>query len=279
VYSMLSDESRSSGAGDFFVFAGVIVRTELLMELHDELCDLALRFTGKRSEHVKYSPESGSAQQRWCKQEKISWTMSRQAVLDVIGSRPRDRIALVAAIHTDPRSAGSNVSETDIYSWGFDALLQRYGRFLEDGHDADQPPANEVIFDGRIDPALFHGRYQRGWQSGWEFFYNDIPALRDLNARSMLLSSMARFTPPLWLADHLAGAVAFWARLERAVDEAEASGTKPPKGEHLRTARRQIASIRDNFRDPLVGGGILGWPKDLLRREDLSRWLTRLTEA
>lgn len=225
---------------------------------------------------MKYSPEDGSAHHRWCKREGIAWSVSRQAILDVMASRPRDDIALVAAIHADPRSAGSSVSETDIYSWGFDALLQRFGRFLEEAADADQPPANEVIFDGRIDPALFHTRYQRGWRSGWEFFYNNIPSLRDLNARSLLLSSMARYTPPLWLADHVAGAVAFWARMERAVDEAEAAGTRPPRGDQLRVARRQIASIRANFRDPTVGGGVLGWPKDLLRREDLTRWLDRL---
>ncbi len=34
-YTMLADESRSSGAGDYFVFAGVIVRTDALTALHD----------------------------------------------------------------------------------------------------------------------------------------------------------------------------------------------------------------------------------------------------
>jgi len=273
---MLADESRSSGAGDYFVFAGVIVRTDALTALHDKLTELATQFTGRADEEVKYSPDRGSAQHRWCKANGIAWTKSRQAVLDEVGSRSRDEIALIAGIHADPRTAGSIVSEAEIYSWGFDALLQRYGRFLEGAADANGGPANEVIFDGRTDPALFHTRYHRGWHRGWQYFYNDIPPLRAMNARSMLLSSMARYTPPLWLADHLAGAAAFWARLESAVDKAEASGGRPPKADQLRTARRQMASVRANFRDPIVGGGVLGWPKDLLPNETLARWLARL---
>ena len=275
-YTLLADESRSSGEGDFFVFAAVIVKTHLLTALHDELAELATRFSGRADEEIKYSPDRGSAQRRWCKDNGISWTASRQAVLDRIGSRPRSDVAVIAGIRADPRTAGSNVSEAEIYSWGFDALLQRYGRFLDEAADAHAGPANEVIFDGRSDPALFHAGYRRGWHHGWQYFYNDIPPLREQNARSMLLSSMARFTPPLWLADHLAGAVAFWARLESAADEAEASRGPAPKGDQLRTARRQMASIQANFREPLVGGGVLGWPKDLLPNGTLTRWLERL---
>jgi hypothetical protein len=273
---MLADESRSSGAGDFFVFAGVIVRTDLLNDVHGELAELAVQFTGQADEEVKYSPDRGSSQHRWCKANGLTWSTSRQAVLDVIGSRSRTDIALNAGVHADPRTPGSDVRESQVYSWGFDALLQRYGRFLEEATDAHISPANEVIFDGRTDPALFHARYRRGWRDGWQFFYNDIPPLRTQNTRGMLLSSMARFTPPLWLADHLAGAVAFWARLERAVDEAEASPGARPKADQLRTSRRQMASVRDNLRDPLVGGGVIGWPKDLLPNSTLTRWLERV---
>lgn len=276
MYTMLADESRSSGAGDFFVFAGVIVRTDHLTVIDDELAGLAAKYAGDEREQVKYSPEEKSKQRAWCEEHGIEWSQSRGAVLDVIGSKSREEVALVAAIHADPRTDNSTVTEPEIHSWGFDALLQRYGRFLEDCGDADTEPLNEVIADHRTDAGLFQRKYRRGWRLGWEFFANDIAPLRELHCRSMLLSSMARYAPPLWLADHLAGAIGFWARIERACDDAEAAGKGGPKKAMVATARRQMSAILANFRDPLVGGGLAGWPKDLVSNDDLRRWVARL---
>jgi hypothetical protein len=276
---MLADESRSSGAGDFFVFAGVIVRTAALPALDDELATLAGKFAGDEREQLKYSPESNSAQRIWCDKQGIEWSTSWAAVLNVIGSKPRDEIALIAAVHADPRSAGSSVKEAEIHSWGFDALLPRYGRFLEDCLDAGEGPLNEVIADHRADAGLFQRKYRVGWRRGWQFFAHDVEPLGKLHCRSVLLSSMARYAPPLWLADHLAGAIGFWARIERSCDEAEAAGTAGPKTAMVAAARRQISGILGNFRDPLVGGGIAPWPKDLVSNDDVRRWVGRLTAA
>lgn len=274
VYTALMDETRSSDR-DLFVYAAVIVRSEDLPRIHTDLEGVAKRFAGSEREEVKYSPTAGSAQDEYCRKHKISSGDCKQAVLDVLHGLGR-RATVMAGIMVDPRGAKSPITNATIYSWAFDALLQRYAQFLKPRLDHTTPPRNEVVIDTpNAEPSLFHRMHSDAWHQGWPSLRWRPQPLSDVGCRPKLLVSMARYAPALWLPDHVAGAISDWVRVERQSDEATAARGKEPKPGALPAARARVRPILEQARRPVVSYGLVPWPEDYLDRPTLTGWVSR----
>lgn len=160
---MLMDE-RKGGGGDLYVFAGVIVRTTELPAIRKELRAEALRFAGNRDEHLKYVPDAGSAQARYCAARGIRSGEAKAAVLAALARRPRSDATIVAGVVADPRGKHSGITEAGVYSWSFEMTLQRYAKGLEGRADRRDGTTNEVMVDTiPAEAHRFHELYAASW--------------------------------------------------------------------------------------------------------------------
>jgi hypothetical protein len=241
----------------------------------EELRQHAERFAGSPDDELKYVPDEGSAQQRWCLEHGIRSGEAKSAVLDVIRTRDRHDVTIVGGIVVDPRAARSSISEAEVYSWGFDCAVQRFARFLMERRDRGDGGQNEVVMDTPpAEAARFHVLFRKAWQYGWRMRW-PIQPLSALNVRSMLVSSVARYSPALWLPDHVGGSLANWIEIEQRVDRAEAGIGRVPHAEKVMGARRRAASIFPHIRRPVAGHGFGAWPADHLDNATLSAWVRR----
>lgn len=277
--TLLLDERRSP-TKDLFVFAGVIVRTAEIPSICIDLETAARTYAGTEEEELKYSPDTGSAQDTWCRKHSIKSGDAKTAVLDVIARRGVRGATIVAGIVLDPRGSKTRITDAEVYSWGYDAVLQRWAKFLESRTDRRDGGLNEVVMDTpAAEPHRFHALYRAGWRLGWRDLPFRIPSLRSLRCRDELLSSVARFAPALWLADHVAGAVSDWVRIERQVDLASLGSRPPPKAVAQEAARARLRPVLPNIRSPVAGGGLVPWPRDQLDKPQLQTWVSRTRVA
>ncbi len=276
MYTMLMDERRSA-SGRRFVFTGVIIRTLALPQIRQELRGAAKTFAGRFDEELKYVPDAGSRQSAWCKQHSLSPHDAKQAVLACLVNRPKPDATIIVGIVPDPRGKYSGISDAEVYSWGYDMALARFARFLIAQTDRAEDRPNEVIVDTLTsEPHRFHELYASVYEEGWPYLPNPIRPLKRLGAREMLLSSVAKFSPPLWLPDHVGGAVDDWIKIEMQVDAADAGDGKLPRPHLPIGARRRVAQLLPNFRSTAPGYSLAGWPKESLSNDTLSTWIARL---
>lgn len=278
MYTMLMDERRSA-SGDRFVFSGVIVRTSALPTIREELRVAAGIYAGDATEELKYVPDANSAQATWCTDQGLAQHDAKQAVLECLVSRPKPEATLIVGVVTDPRSRHSRISDAEVYEWGYEMALQRYGKFLASQADRNDDGPNEVIMDTLAsEPHRFHDVYATAYEDGWTWLPSPIRPLKRLGAREMLLSSVARFTPALWLPDHVGGAVDDWIKIEIQVDGATAGQGRPPRADLPAGARRRVSQLLANFRSMSPGYSIAGWPRGSLPNDRLADWIGRLRD-
>jgi hypothetical protein len=276
MYTMLMDERRSA-SGDRFVFAGVIVRTTDLPAIREELRSAAALYAGDASEELKYVPNDRSAQAAWCAANGLSPHDAKQAVLGCLVRRPKPEATVIVGVVVDPRVKSSGIADAEVYAWGYEMALQRFAKFLEGRTDRSDDGLNEVIVDTfASEPHRFHDIYAVAYEDGWPWLPRPIRPLKKMAAREMLLTSAARFTPALWLPDHLGGAVDDWIKVEMQVDAGSAGEAKPPRADLPVGARRRVAQLLPNFRNTLPGYSITGWPKESLPNERLAGWIDRV---
>jgi len=273
---MLMDERRSA-AGDRFVFTGIIVRTNDLPVIRDELRAAARAFAGDESEQLKYVPDAMSAQASWCAAHGLAAHDAKNEVLKCLVTRPKPEATLVVGVVSDPRRGRRRISDGEVYSWGYEIVLQRYVKFLQARPDRAVGCPNEVIVDTLTSDAhRFHDTYATAFEEGWPFMPRAVPSLRSVGARDMLLTSVARYSPALWLPDHVGGAVDDWIKIEQQLDGVATGLGTAPRPRIQIGARRRVAQLLPNFRSTLPGYSIVGWPQDALPNTTLSRWLSNL---
>lgn len=276
MYTMLMDERRSASR-DRFIFTGVIVRTADLGVIRDELRVAATAYAGNASEELKYVPDALSAQASWCAANHLTPHDAKQAVLACMLARPKPEATVIVGIVTDPRTTRSRITDAEVYGWGYEMALQRFGKFLMGQADRGAGGPNEVIVDTLAsEPHRFHDIYTTAYEDGWTWLSSLIRPLKLLNAREMLLSSVARYAPSLWLPDHVGGAVDDWIKIELQVDAAAAGTGDGPRVGLMEGARRRVAQLIPNFRDTAPGYSIAGWPANSVARTNLATWLRRL---
>jgi hypothetical protein len=275
MYSMLMDERRSSG-GDRFVFTGVIVRTHELRAIRDELRAAAKAYAGSADQELKYVPDANSKQAKWCRERGLAGHDAKQAVFACLMARPKPAATIIVGIVSDPRGATSRISDAEVYSWGYSMALARFARFLMSDPDRGDGPHEVIVDTLTAEPHRFHELYAEVFEEGYAWLPSPIGPLKELGLREMLLSSVAKFTPPLWLPDHVGGAVDDWIKIERQVDAAEAGQRSSPRKGLPEGARRRVAQLLPNFRSTAPGWSIAGWPKDNLSNDTLSSWISRL---
>lgn len=238
-----------------------------------ELRAAAVQYAGDPAEELKYVPGPTSAQTQWCKAQALTSHDAKQAVLACLVRRPTPEATLFVGIVIDPRSGNSRISDAECYSWGYEMVLQRFAHFLGRQADRGGDGPNEVIADTlAAEPRRFHGTYLEAYERGWPDLPFPVPPLKGLATRRMLLTSMACFTPPLWLPDHVVGAVDDWIKVEKQVDAA----TAVPKPALQEGARHRVAQLLPNFQSTAPGYSIASWPRDSLPNATMSEWVGRL---
>ena len=275
---MLMDERRSAN-GERFVFSGVIARTAALPMIRDELRAAASRFAGNAAAELKYVPDTGSAQATWCAQHGLASRDAKQAVFASLTSRPKPEATVIVCCIVDPRRHRSAITDAEVYAWGFDMVMQRFARFLFGQQDRAEGGPNEVIVDTlSAEPRRFHDIYATAYDEGWSWLPSPVAPLKRARTRDILLSSMAAFAPPLWLPDHVGGAVDDWIKVELQSDAAAAEARPGPPTGLVVGARRRVAQLLPNFRNTSPGYSVAAWPKESLSNERLAEWLRRLRE-
>lgn len=84
------------------------------------------------------------------------------------------------------------------------------------------------------DAHKFHKGYRDRWRRGWPELTYPIARLPSLCGRESLLWPVGRYSPPLWLPDHVAGTLTNWANVELQVDRAAAiAGSHPKAGRRV----------------------------------------------
>jgi hypothetical protein len=277
MYTMLMDERRSA-SGDRFVFTGVIVRSRDLAAIRTELRAAAATFAGAADAELKYVPDA--PQRDFCRTNGLNLHDAKQEVFGSLVSRPNPDATVIVCVAVDRRGTWTAITNAEVYAWGYEMVIQRFARFLMEhpGDRADEGP-NEVITDTLTEePHRFHSIYASAYEDGWTWLPSPIRPLKRLAVREMLLSSVARYTPPLWLPDHVGGAVDDWIKVELQVDAADAGTGAPPRADIPVGARRRGAQLVPNFRSTAPGYSVAVWPMDTTARTSLSGWLRRVRE-